>query len=107
MPMDEFDGFRGPAPTKRATSFVQYDYYDFVKTPKLRAEDPVAEQAFLGTVWRFHSQLRQLRVLDGLQEAQQDELAALVADFTAKSEMYSGLKKVAETVAKRSRRGTP
>ena len=53
LPTDEFERCRGSAPSERATNYQQYDYYDFLKNPALRPDDPVAEQAFLDTIAKF------------------------------------------------------
>lgn len=95
--MDEFDRLRGAAPTERAKNYLFYDYYDFLVNPELRpAGDAAGERAFLGTVTKFGNRLAGLGVLNNLNETQQDELAALVADFTGKFELYLPYKAVLE-----------
>lgn len=77
----------------RATSWLQYDYYDFLTKPELRPADPTGEKAFWETLERMRSRLLSLSVLGRLSDSYQLELAALVCDFMAAHEMYESFRK--------------
>jgi len=87
----------------RATSFLQYDYFDFLTRPELRPHDPTGEKVFLESLEKNRADLSKLSVLEGLDPSRQLELAALVLDCTADTEMYQSFEKAISAVRELSK----
>jgi hypothetical protein len=93
LPGDSRNAHRRSRHLPQATSWLQYDYYDFLTRPELRPPDPTGRKAFWRTIETTRSRLTPVSVLEGLDETRQLELAALVVDCIADHEMYGSFRK--------------
>jgi hypothetical protein len=87
----------------RASSWLQYDYYDFVTHKRLRPPDPAGEKAFWSTIDKMRSKLFSLGVLGGLTALREGQIAGLTLDCIAINEAHRSFRKAVAAFRELSR----